>query len=145
MALGMAIFSIASGVMQYKAAQDAADDQEEIARENARLIAEETEESARREEKAAAAAESQSRARAAASGVTLSGSTSEYLSEQQKANADRIKWLRKSGKSRASITEREGAMTAGATRARGTANLVGSVGSAYGHGYNYGQTQGWWK
>ncbi len=131
MAVAMAFFTVMSGVMQYEAAQDAADDQEEIGRENARLIAEETEESARREEKAAAAAESQSRARAAASGVTLSGSTSEYLSEQQKANAERIKWLRKSGSSRASITEREGAMTASATRAQGTAKLVGSVGSAY--------------
>ena len=127
----MIFLTIASGLMQYQQGQRAADAQEAIARENARRKALETEEAIRRQRAEADKQEAQARARAAASGVTVSGSISEYLMAMEEANADKIAWLRKAGYSQADIIEKEGSLQADITRTNALGSLVGTAGSAY--------------
>ena len=131
MAIGLAIGSLVLGGLQYRASRKAANKQEDIARDNMQLQKRETEEASRRERSEADRIESASRARAAASGVLMTGSQGEYLSEQQKANQDRIRWLQESGASRASIIDKEGTATAKATRTAGLGKLASSVGQSY--------------
>lgn len=51
---------------------------------------------------------SESRARAAASGITLTGSTGAFLTEQQRVQSEELGWMAQAGEQRASITRQQG-------------------------------------
>lgn len=52
--------------------------------------------------------QSEARARAAASGVTLTGSTGAYLSEQERVGEEQLDWLQKAGGQQADIIRQQG-------------------------------------
>lgn len=123
------VISLASGLYQYKSAQDAADAQEDIADQNAKREQREAEEMASRAESEAAREQSLARARAAASGVG-GESTDLYISDLTRRRNREIDWMRESGKSRAKITRREGRHEARATRAQGVGAMFSALGGA---------------
>ncbi len=147
------VVSMVGAYMSYQSQQDAASAQEKISRENARqqeMAAEmnarrttrETEEESRRMKDQQRKQESTARAKAAASGVQMSGSISSYLEGMMSENVKQREWLEKSGKSKAEeylwsgqssadITRMEGSMRADASRMKGYGALVSGVGSAY--------------
>lgn len=108
-----------------------------------------------------------SRARAAASGVTLTGSTADYLQEQQRVGSEQLGWLAKSGASKVDqirqqgqIAQAQGMEKAAQTRAGAQATraqAAGTKASAYGtkagayqslgqgayNLFNIGQTMKW--
>ena len=129
------VISLASGVFQFASAQKAANEQEDIADQNAKREKEEAEELAQRAEDTAAREESLARARAAASGVG-GKSTNLYISDLTKRNQREIDWMRKSGKSKAKITQREGRAAASATRSQGAGSLFSSIGKSVDYGYS---------
>ena len=114
---------------QYQAAQDARDAE----RENARLIEAENVEQARRMESENEARESSARARAAASGVNLTGTTGEYLSEMERENTRQENWLKRSGASRADSARRRG----DAAYSSGLADAIGTAAGGFGQGFNW--------
>lgn len=95
--------------------------QYEAGRDAAKLAKDESNEQIRRQQAQDRARLAESRARAAASGINLSGSTSDYLSAMEREQGRELNWLRKSGKARAEAFKDEGASSAlgGLTKAAG--------------------------
>ena len=83
--------------------------------------------------------EAASRARAAASGLTISGSISDFLEDQEQTNRENVAWTRKAGKNRANIQLGEGQLASDITRKQGISSAIGSFGS----GVQWGQQAGW--
>lgn len=156
-AAAMIAISVIGGLIQYKTAQDAASEQESIARQNAamqasvaeqnaRAVELENREEARRMSEAQEKERSASLARAAASGVRVGeGSVADWLDAQLGEHTNQLDWLKKSGERQAenirwggaqqsAITRREGSLLASQTRAGGFGSLFGSLGSAYSYG-----------
>ena len=107
----LAVASVVIGAIGVIQSVNAANKAEELARENAENERRENEEAMRRQKLEDREAESLNRARAAASGVTLSGSTQSYLDKQKSTNDQNRSWMQTSGDSRASMTEKQGSYT----------------------------------
>lgn len=118
--------SVASGVQQYQASEKA----EDIAAENAAMVALETEEAVKRMEYEQAQIQAVARAKKAASGA--GGETfNVFMGELEDVGAQEIDWLKKVGASRYRATEEEGRYAsmmgrAGAVRAFGGAFQQGA-------------------
>ena len=93
-----------SAVQQYKAGSRA----EDMAEDNADRARQENEEEARRLRISQRRNQSALQARAAASGIKLSGSTSNYLDQYEEEGDKQYDWLKKSSKSREQIIKKEG-------------------------------------
>ncbi len=124
--MAMALPYLMVGIQAYGmySTDEAADDQEDIARENADRQRMESEEAVRRLTKRQEQSESQAKAMAAASGVQVSGSIEDYLDIMQKTNKSEADWLKKSGLSAASIMQREGELQADMTRTQGRIGMA---------------------
>ena len=72
--------------------------------------------------------EAEGRARAAASGITVDGSSGMYLSEQEKVNREALGWLAKTGRSAVARIRGEG----GVAQAQGKAQAAGTRAAAAG-------------
>ena len=141
-----------SGVQQYDANRKAARAQEEaamrekaLAARNAERIRAETAEKAHRTKQQQSAELAANRARLAASGVTLEGSTGSFLTEMDEAMQRELAWLEQAGESQARITEEGGANTyltglaeAEATRAGGISGAMKTFAGGMGTAYNQG-------
>lgn len=126
------IATAAMSVYQGMKMQDAADEQEDIAKRNAEREQREAEEAVRREKKEFQAEESLDRARAAASGIDVdkSKSTVLFMAEKRKSHQEEIDWMKSSAASRADIIKREGRLAADQTRAEAWGHFANAVGSA---------------
>jgi len=113
-----------SSAMDDAAAQQeaAAEQSRRIGEQNAAAQEAETRESVRRESLAAKEQQSLRKARAAASGGTLGGSTGVYLNEQAGREKGYVDWLKRSGGSQAAIEREKGNYAAmeGQAAAKGT-------------------------
>ena len=99
--LGAGIFGAAQQYEHGKSLKRSAD-------RNADRVAEENEESKRRSRREQRQRQSQLRARAAASGIKLSGSTKTFLDDQVNEDERQLSWLDRSGKSQESILRKQG-------------------------------------
>ncbi len=99
------VLRLATGLYTAKQQYDAGKQAEEIQDRNAQRVREETAEQARRLDLDQRRARAQLVARAEASGLKTTGSTSVYLDEFDKENTHQLDWLNRSGESRASIFE----------------------------------------
>jgi len=102
------LFKLGAGLysarQQYKAGKRA----ESIAEDNAHRAKMEAEEEARRLSRSQRRNQSSLRARAAASGIKLSGSTKTYLDEYVDEDSRQLDWQKKSGKSREGLIRKQG-------------------------------------
>jgi len=121
MATALPYMMMATSAYGVYSSEQAADDQEDIARENAERQRLESTEAVRRLTLRQEQSESQAKAMAAASGVSMSGSITDYLDIMQKTNKEEADWLKRSGISAASIMQREGELQADMTRRSGRA------------------------
>lgn len=150
------VISVIGTYMAYKSQQDAASAQEKIGRENARQqemaaemnarrVSQETDEEARRMSKMQSEQEAGARAKAAASGVKMSGSISDYLEGMMTENKAQLDWQQKSGKSKvdeilwtgqsgANLSRMESKYKSDASKAGSYASLIGGAGDIYGYG-----------
>lgn len=150
------VISVAGAYLSYKSQQDAASDQEKMARENARQqemaaemnarrVSQETDEESRRMSKMQREQEATARAKAAASGVQQSGSISEYLEGMMSENQAQLDWHKKSGQSRvdeilwtgqsqADLSRMEGKYRSDASKSKSYGALLSGAGDVYGYG-----------
>ena len=131
-------------------ANQAAADELELSREEAAAIEAETAESTRRAKDQADKAEGTSRARAAASGVTLDGSLGIALGSMEEEHDRQINWMATAGASRARMALLGGEMRSSAQLARGDAFSAQVWGSAFAGAsslYSAGGSEGagWWS
>ncbi len=126
----MAVATIVSGAMSYKAAQSQAKSQKRIAEMNAQRIAAEKAEELRKMSAQQAQTLSQAQAAAAASGMTIEGTQKSYIEQMRESFKAEQDWLQASSASQQGITRTQGAAEADITSARGEAAFVGSVGKA---------------
>lgn len=89
---------------QYQSGKQA----EDIANMNASNMRRETEEEARRLERQQKMNQASMRARAAASGIKLDGSSALYIDEQKKEDKRQLDWMKEAGENRALLTQVEG-------------------------------------
>jgi len=131
------IMSVFGGIQEYKAGKEMdalAGEQERLAVENKRLEDEETAEKIRRQEIKDKQLLGSARARAAASGVELSGTVGGYLDFMDDTQGDEIAWMRKAGASRSRLNLQAGLLDAKRTRLgakqqkTGAFNAIGTVG-----------------
>lgn len=130
------------------AQREAAREQRRMSELNASAIEAETSEQARRMKGDIAQKEATARARAAASGASVEGtSVGTYLEELSAEDQAQLDWLVKSGQTRAGITREEGVSAekagmaqAGATKTAGTIEAGQSM---WGGVSEYGTQQGW--
>lgn len=130
-----------------QAANEAAEREKEMARQEAANIEAETEENVRRAKDAAAKAEGQSRARAAGSGAEISGSLDISLDSMSDEHSRQIDWMAKAGASKARMALMGGDMRSDAQSARADqlqAQMWGSAAKGVSGGYTSGQSAGWW-
>ncbi len=145
--VGGTAYSVSS---QRKAAQRqeaAAQQSEQIGRENAATIEGETREQVRRQKLKDASDAGSAKAKAAASGLENTGTISTFLSDMTTAQKESLDWLSKSGEQRARIAQLSGEYTAGQGRAAATGTRASSVNTAvsgFGSAYNIGDSQNWW-
>jgi len=131
--------SLYSGSKQKKESRKAGKRTEKLAGQNADLARTELDESLRVLAFEQERTRSTTRARAAASGVTLSGSISQYLARQQEEQTKAATFAEKAGESRISIIREGGQAAAKDIRARGDTAFIQGI------------TQGvntavsWWK
>ena len=122
--------------MSYQKQKKAANTAEEIGRQNAAHTEAETQEEATRLRDNQRRVLAETRALASTSGV--SGGTQDIYSQDMATKQTReLKWLQKSGKSRADIERLQGAYTAQGARADAMGSLgqaVGYAGQAIGYG-----------
>ena len=129
------------------AAQDAAKQEQEMARQQAAAIEAETAESVRRSRDKASQAEGQSRARVAASGLETSGSLDLSLDAMSEEHARQIDWMGKAGASQARMALLGGDMRAAGQNARADqfkAQKWGAVSSGVTNVYSTGSDASWW-
>jgi hypothetical protein len=126
MAVALPYMTLALAGYQVYSGERAADEQEDLARANAERQRMESDEAVRRLSARQEASESQAKAIAAASGVKVTGSVTDYLDVMQKTNKDEVSWLRKSGLSAESIMAREGQLQADMTRRGSRFKAAGS-------------------
>lgn len=130
-------------------AQQAAEDELALSREEAAAIEAETEESTRRARDQASKAEGTSRARAAASGAEVTGSLGLSLDDMEEEHTRQIDWMATAGASRARMALMGGQMRASAQRANAdtlNAQVWGSAFSGASSIYTAGGSEGagWW-
>lgn len=133
------VYGIYSGMQQQKEAKAAADEQERIAQANAAREEAETMEEKRRMKEAAESETAKMRAKAAGSGGQVAGSSMDiFMGTQEDKFRKEIDWLVSSGKSRADIIRRGGALEGSITRNQGRAAFgdslrggLGSIGSGF--------------
>lgn len=126
----MAVATVVSGAMTYKASADAAKSQKKVAEANAQRIAAEKAEELRKMTAQQAQTLSQAQAAAAASGMTVEGTQKTYIEQMRESFKAEQDWLQTASASQQSITRMEGSARASATEAQGQAAFVGSVGKA---------------
>ena len=100
---------------------------EAIGEANARRESEEAAEATRRLKLEQEKVLSETRARAAASGVTSEGTVEAYLGEMEKNFSDELDWIKKSGASAANIQRRQGAYQ----RQQADAQAWGTIANAF--------------
>ena len=132
----MAVAAIGSGVMAYEANEQGKD----IAEENKRLQALETQEEARRLEREQSKTEALARAKAAATGAG-GESLDLYLEDMETQHNKELNWLKFSGASRNKIMGQEAEMAYTA----GWGNVIGSAGSAAGYLGEGAEAGEWFK
>jgi len=124
MAAALPYLTVAMAGYSIYSSEEAAGEQEDLAQANSERQRMESEEAVRRLTLRQEQSESQAKAMAAASGVKLTGSVTDYLDLMSKVNKEEADWLVKSGLSAASIMEREGQIEADMTRRSGRANFA---------------------
>jgi hypothetical protein len=102
------LFKLGAGLYSVKQQYDAGRDAEKAGRRNAARLEAETEETKRRTRREQRKRQSSLRARAAASGIKLSGSTKTFLDDYVEEDERQLSWLEESGKSQASILRKQG-------------------------------------
>lgn len=132
-----------------KAADRAAAAEKEMSIQEAAAIEAETEESVRRAKDKAAKVEGESRARAAGSGLELTGSLDISLDSMAEEHERQIAWMGQAGAERARHALRGGEMRSQAQSARAdafTAQMWGSAFQGASSVYTAGGSQGaqWW-
>jgi len=140
-------YSIYAGERAEDVADKRAAEMEAQGRENAKLIEAETQEQARRVSAQQREAESMALAKAAASGVQVSGSTKDYLSDMSTENKRQLDWLKKSGKSKANLARSGAYVSASGVRESGTQAKYGGYSDAVktaGTTIAKGADEGWW-
>ncbi|RKX23508.1 MAG: hypothetical protein DRP45_10410 [Candidatus Zixiibacteriota bacterium] len=144
-ALGTA-YSIKSSMDAAKSQDRAAAEAERMGRENAANIEAETQRSKTVLREEQMSKEGEARAKAAASGATVTGSLGESLDYMGKQHRDEIAWLGKSGTSRANLAKLEGGYQGMIGRNQASSTRAGAIGSAIsgaGTTYGYGKEAGW--
>jgi len=121
-----------SAVSAKDTAGAAAENAEQAARENALMIEAEGLEEERRARQENQDSQAEMRARAAASGVTSTGSPKIYMDDEQMSFENDIAWLQKSTASRAKQQRKQGKSEFDTLTARGNARLWGGIGSSVG-------------
>lgn len=134
-AISLVVSTLGTAYNIYSTAQ-AANEAEDIAEANARRIEMENEEAARRAEKEKERELSMGRARAVASGLALGGSSEIVLADLERTRDQEITWLRRSGRSQASIARQEG----GLAKTRGYASAAGQFGQGVMNTYGWYET-----
>lgn len=142
--LGLGAVSIYQGIQANEQAQNIARQQEELARQNAIAVEAEARESERRARVEQAAAMGESRARAAASGVTAGGSLDLFMSEQDRLFEMEIDWLRKSAQSQSQIARMGGQVQSSITQTQGRQQMISGVTGGVRQGITAGSDAGWW-
>lgn len=137
LAIAAVVVAAAGTAYTVYSTEKAAAEQKKIARANAARIKAENEEALRRLKKQQAVTLAESRARAAASGVTPEGTQKTYLDEMEDAFKSETDWLRGSGASQAYITAREGELRAQTTSAAGISAGFKGASSALSAGASY--------
>ena len=140
-------YAVSSQMRAADAQERAAAEAERLARENAAAIEAETREEARRLALQQKQLEGTSRARAAASGITSSGSFGDYMSFLEQENQRQLEWLNESGQRRADIARRGGYLDAASARTGAHASRAQAWGSIFSGAkdiYGYGRNAGWW-
>ena len=99
--LGAGLFGASQ---QYKAGKDA----KKAARRNAERIRKEAAEKRRRESRSQKQKQSTLRARAAASGIKISGSTKNFLDDYINEDEKQLSWMSNAAESQASIMKKQG-------------------------------------
>ena len=133
-----------------RAAEQAALDEQVMAREEAAAIESETAESVRRARDAASKAEGLSRARAAGSGIRtgVGGSLDIALESMSEEHDRQIQWMASAGASRARMAIAGGEMRSSAQSAQAdqfTASMWGSLATGVSSGYSSGADANWWS
>jgi len=132
-----------------QAANQRARDEKEMARQDAANIEAETEESVRRAKDQAAKAEGESRARAAGSGLDLTGTMDIGLNSMSEEHVRQIDWMAKAGASKARMAVLGGGMRSKAASSQADqfqAQMWGSAAKGVSSVYTAGGSQGagWW-
>lgn len=123
-----AVAMMVSSLVGFVSSMSAADDQEDLARQNAANEAAEAEEALRQEQEANRQEEALNRARAAASGIDPDVGSSRWFQEDQKRqNRLREDWIIRSGRSRSKIAHETGMTQAKATRVKGYGHIAEGI------------------
>lgn len=126
-----AVAMVVSSLVGFVTSMQTANDQEDLARQNAANEAAEAEEALRQEQEANRAEEALTRAKAAASGIDPDVGSSRWFQEDQKRqNRLREDWIIRAGKSRADIATKTGKIQARASRVKGVGHLAEGAGAA---------------
>jgi hypothetical protein len=119
---------------------------EELGRQEAAMIEDESREEVRRAREEAADIESESRARAGASGVS-SGGLYAGIDDMAEEHDRQIAWMEKAGESRARLAIQGGQNAAAIGRANAEASLAGGIGAGLAGAadtYSLGSQANWW-
>ena len=130
-----------------KAADRQAGAEQDMARQEAAAIEAETAESVRRARDQAEKAEGTSRARAAGSGATLTGSLDISLESMSEEHTRQIDWMATAGASKARMAIMGGDMRSAASSAQASqfrAQMWGSAAKGVSSTYTSGTSAGWW-
>ncbi len=122
--------TIISGVSSIIGGQKADKKAREAGRANARLIKEETAESIRRAEAQFDRQYGNTVAAIGASGVTFSGTPTDYLRQMQTEQNKQLAWMEKSGKLRAKAARKQGSYVGSQARAQGMQGGIQAIGGA---------------
>lgn len=131
------IFQLGMGLASAKQQYDAGKDAEKNAKRNAEFIRRETAEQSRRLKSQQRRQQSTLRARMAASGVKMDGSSKTFLEEYVQEDERQLQWLEESGESRANLTRQAGKDEESAYRSRALSSFFSSVN-------DFGSKSGWW-
>ena len=142
--IGLSILSFAQGMSAASKQKSAAAEAERMGREKAARIEAETAEQKRREKLMQEQVEGGATARAAASGVQLTGSTAQALTSLYEEHKRQLDFLDLSGRMRAREAVSEGRAAGAAGRAQAKQTQFNAFASAVGGIYGAGRNQGWW-
>lgn len=125
-----AIMSVFGGIQGYESGrqmESQADEMERLAERNSLLERRELAEQVRRQTEEDYRIRSAALARAAASGVRVSGSVADYLDYMEDEQARQLRWLKTAGASRIRLNLEAGKTQADATRTRAETQKWGSL------------------